>query len=410
MNLASWLARIERLHPAGIELGLERVGRVAEAMGLLPLPMPAIVVAGTNGKGSTVALLDALARAAGYHTAVYTSPHLQRFNERLRLDGVCIDDAALCQAFEAVEMARGEVSLTYFEFTTLAILSIIRQRSPDLAILEVGLGGRLDAVNLVDADVAIITSIGLDHTDWLGDTLDKIALEKAGIRRPGRPLLFAASDMPAVIAGLCEADAVPLRRAGETFGIEGASLFWQTSQGARQQCEIAVPVALGEDNLAVAVQALALLDRLDASRIAGVAASTRLSGRAQRLVVQGVEWVLDVGHNREALERFLARLPPVTGETVALVGMLADKPAREALAPFVAQVRHWFLAGLAGQRGQNAASLRRALPVSVSASEYETIAAAVAAVQRRAGVSRVLVFGSFHTVAEAADALAVDLE
>src|SRR5690606_21605048 len=136
VNLASWLARIERLHPAGIELGLERVGRVAEAIGLLPLPMPAIVVAGTNGKGSTVALLDALARAAGYHTAVYSSPRRQRCNGRLRLDGVCIDDAALCQGFEAVEMARGEVSLTYFEFTTLAILPIIRQRSPDLAILE----------------------------------------------------------------------------------------------------------------------------------------------------------------------------------------------------------------------------------------------------------------------------------
>lgn len=410
MNLASWLARIERLHPAGIELGLERVGRVAAAMGLLPLSMPAIVVAGTNGKGSTVALLDALARAAGYRTAVYTSPHLQRFNERLRLDGVCIDDDSLCHAFDAVEAARDDVPLTYFEFTTLAILSIIHQRTPDLAILEVGLGGRLDAVNLVDADVAVITSIGLDHTDWLGDTLEKIAVEKAGIRRPGRPLLFAASDMPAVIAGLCDADAVPLRRAGDSFGVQGSSLFWQTSNGARQQCEIAQPVALGEDNLAVAVQALALLDKLDATRVADVAATARLSGRAQRLVIQGVEWLLDVGHNREALERFLARLPPVAGETVALVGMLADKPAREALAPFVPQVTHWLLAGLAGQRGQDAASLRRALPASVSASEHDTVAAAVDAARQRPGVSRVLVFGSFHTVAEAADALAVDLE
>src|SRR5690606_19054175 len=160
-------------------------------------------------------------------------------------------------AFEAVEMARGEVSLTYFEFTTLAILSIIRQRSPDLAILEVGLGGRLDAVNLVDADVAILTSVGLDHTDRLGDTLDTLAVEKAGIRRPGRPLLFAASEMPAVIAALCETDAVPLRRAGETFGVQDASLFWQTPGGERQQCDIAVPMALGEDNLAAAVQALA---------------------------------------------------------------------------------------------------------------------------------------------------------
>lgn len=410
MDLATWLARIERLHPAGIELGLERAGHVAAAMQLLPLDMPVIIVAGTNGKGSTVALLDALARAAGYHTAVYTSPHLMQFNERLRFDGACVDDASLCTAFAEVDAARGDTLLTYFEFTTLAILSLIRRQRPDLAILEVGLGGRLDAVNLVDADVAVITSIGLDHTDWLGDSLDKIAFEKAGIRRPGQPLLFAGADMPAVVASLCVQDGVPLSRAGQQFGAGPQRLYWQDRSGARRECLLSGPVALGEDNLAGAVQALALLDMLAPEQIGTVAASTRVPGRAQSIRRGDIEWVFDVGHNREALDRFWQRLPARQGRTVALVGMLADKPAREALAVFVPHVDHWYLATLGGSRGQTAGALRAALPESVPVTLCDSVAQAVQALQADDQPARVLVFGSFHTVAEAAAALALDLE
>ena len=177
-NLDAWLARIERLHPSDMELGLERLRGVAAALGVDRLPMPVITVAGTNGKGSVVALIQALAGAAGQGCCVYTSPHLQRFNERIVLPGGPASDQELCRAFEAVDAARGDTPLTYFEFTTLAGLWLFRDSGADLAVLEVGLGGRLDAVNLIDADVAVVTSVGLDHVEWLGDTREKVAVEK----------------------------------------------------------------------------------------------------------------------------------------------------------------------------------------------------------------------------------------
>lgn len=417
MTLQEWLAHIEQLHPAEIQLGLERVARVAEAMHCLPLPGLVIVVAGTNGKGSTVALIDQLAQAAGYTTGVYTSPHLQRFNERICMNGTLATDSQLCQAFEAVETARLSVAaeLTYFEFTTLAALWLFGRQSADVYILEVGLGGRLDAVNIVDADVALITSIGLDHTDWLGDNLDLIAAEKVGIRRPRRPLVFAGEVMPPVIAQLCEADQVPLYRAGQQFSAQ-PEFFWQSQDGDRVHCSVNVPVPLGADNLVGAVQALALVKRLDASVIKGVAARARLPGRRQSVVISGVEWILDVGHNTEALARFAGSIVEAKGDTYALVAMLADKPAEKALAPFVSLVSHWYLAGLPGERGQSAATLRHCLLGSMLVEEalveeWASVADAVSALQQTVQFGdRVLVFGSFYTVAEAATALAIKLE
>ena len=224
VGLDAWLARIEKLHPSEIELGLERVRRVAEALGAASLSMPVITVAGTNGKGSVVALTRALAAAAGRRVCVYTSPHLQRFNERITLPDGPVDDDALCAAFEQVDAARGDTALTYFEFTTLAALWLFRHSGADLAILEVGLGGRLDAVNLVDADVAVVTSVGLDHTDWLGDTREKVAVEKLGIGRAGRPLVYGEENAPANLdAELDRLKAVPLR-AGREFQVEAARL------------------------------------------------------------------------------------------------------------------------------------------------------------------------------------------
>lgn len=415
MNLEAWLARIEKLHPAEIELGLARISTVADRLQLLPVAGNVIVVAGTNGKGSTVALLDQLARAAGKKTAVYTSPHLLRFNERVRINGELVGDDALCLAFDAIERARGDIALTYFEYTTLAALIIFKQNQPDLTILEVGLGGRLDAVNIVDADVSIITSIGLDHTDWLGDTVDAIAAEKAGVRRANKPLLFAGDEMPEVIAELCFQDNVPLMRAGEQFGWNGRHIFWQDgTTSTREQAACETPIKLGDDNLAGAVQALALLGFLDKGVISSVAANARVPGRSQHKEIDGVTWVFDVGHNAEALSRFVERLPRISGKTVALVGMLADKPAQRALAPFVSLVSHWYLAALSGARGQSAAQLRKALPDVLSPAmvdEFADVASAVSAVSERLGQQdRVLVFGSFHTVAEAATALSISLE
>ena len=231
VGLDAWLARIEKLHPSEIELGLERVRRVAEALGAASLPMPVITVAGTNGKGSVVALTRALAAAAGRRVCVYTSPHLQRFNERITLPDGPVDDDALCAAFEQVDAARGDTALTYFEFTTLAALWLFRHSGADLAILEVGLGGRLDAVNLIDADVAVVTSVGLDHTDWLGDTREKVAVEKLGIGRAGRPLVYGEDDAPANLdAELDRLGAVPLR-AGREFRVRPPGCRSATANG-----------------------------------------------------------------------------------------------------------------------------------------------------------------------------------
>lgn len=412
MTLDQWLERIEQMHPEDIELGLDRIAAVASRMALLPLKSRSIVVAGTNGKGSTVALINALACDAGLRTGVYTSPHLIRFNERLRINGALVDDGSLCRAFDEIEAARGDIKLTYFEFTTLAALFLFGSEELDLCILEVGLGGRLDAVNLVDADVAIITSIGLDHTDWLGDSRELIATEKAGVRRSGKPLLFAGADMPSTVQTLCDADDVPLFVAGGAFSGVAGELHWLDGAGAMQTLSLTSDIPLGEDNLAAAVQALALMALLEPERVESVARGVRVPGRRQCFMIDGVEWILDVGHNVEALQRFAASLPAIQGETYALAAMLAGKPAEKALATFVPVVSHWYLAGLAGARGQSAEQLRVSLPNSARMGRcFPSVAEAVSAL--RAAVSpsdRVLVLGSFFTVAEAAQALAVALE
>ncbi|HCE39370.1 MAG TPA: bifunctional folylpolyglutamate synthase/dihydrofolate synthase, partial [Alcanivorax sp.] len=254
-NLDAWLARIERLHPSDMELGLERLRGVAAALGVDRLPMPVITVAGTNGKGSVVALIQALAGAAGQGCCVYTSPHMQRFNERIVLPDGPASDQDLCRAFEAVDAARGDTPLTYFEFTTLAGLWLFRDSGADLAVLEVGLGGRLDAVNLIDADVAVVTSVGLDHVEWLGDTREKVAVEKLGIGRAGRPLVYGERDAPANLdQELARLGALPLR-AGREYRVDDAHLAIRVGERLRRY-PLPLPARLGSDNLATACQAL----------------------------------------------------------------------------------------------------------------------------------------------------------
>lgn len=415
VTLDDWLARIEQLHPEEIELGLDRLRVVAERLSLLDFSCPVITVAGTNGKGSTVQLIERIARAAGYATALYTSPHILRFNERVRINGEPADDASLCAAFAAVDAARGEVALTYFEFSTLAAWWLFQSRSPDLLVQEVGLGGRLDAVNLVDADVSVITSIGLDHQDWLGDSREQIAREKAGILRSGRPLLYGEEDMPSTVALCAQEGGARLLRAGELFGVKGQTLYWQQG-GVRRSLELNGAIPLGSDNLASAVQALALVDRLPEIDIGAVAMATALPGRCQHIVMRGVHWYLDVGHNREALRRFHDRLPAATGRRLLLCGMLADKPA-EAFAVFIPSVDYWYFAGLGGPRGRSAAQLRSALsslPLPSPPSqwgEYQDVATAMDAVLAKASEGdQVVVCGSFHTVAEAMSVLGLALE
>lgn len=399
-TLEHWLRRIEQLHPAEMELGLSRVAAVAGKLDLLPLPVPVITVAGTNGKGSTLALTEAMLRHAGQRPGLYTSPHIRRFNERIRVAGEEAGDGDICSALEAVESARGDISLTYFEFATLAALWHFRRARVDVCLLEVGLGGRLDAVNIVDADVAVITSIGLDHTDWLGEDRDSIAFEKAGIMRAGRPLIYGETDMPERLPALAADAGAALHRAGDGFGVGDAGIYW-TQGGEGRSLEVD-RVPLGADNLATAIQALVLAGLPPAEEAILAAAPLRLAGRREHRRLDGVDWYLDVGHNAEALGRFLAGLPACEGRTLAVAAMRVDKPARRALAHFEPVVDHWYLAGLPGSRGAGPGVIRDALGDDAPAETFGEVAQALAAAHRCAGAGdRVLVFGSFLTVSAA---------
>lgn len=406
MTLDDWLDYIERLHSREIELGLARVAEVADRLALRRLPCPVIMVAGTNGKGSTCTLIERLGRASGLRTALYTSPHLFRFNERICLDGEPVSDALLCQAFADVEAARLTLPLTWFEFTTLVALRVFSQAGIDLAVLEIGLGGRLDAVNLLDADVAVVTSIGLDHQDWLGSDVEQIGGEKAAIARPGKPLVCGSADMPASVEQTAARCGATLLCAGADFTDAGAVLRWQDGSYPLPAKRL---VPLGRDNLLTAIQALACLVPVSASAIDRVAGSA-MAGRCQQLVLAGNDWFFDVGHNREALARLLASLPPPRGRRLVLFAMLADKPAQQVMTDFAATVDHWYLAGLSVSRGQSAASLAGLLPEQASHCCANTVAEALARLRAdQAATDQVLVFGSFYTVAEAAAALSVDL-
>ncbi|HSP00336.1 MAG TPA: bifunctional tetrahydrofolate synthase/dihydrofolate synthase, partial [Thioalkalivibrio sp.] len=304
-TLEQWLAWQETLHPKAIDLGLERVARVAGRLGLLEPSHAVITVAGTNGKGSTVALLDAIYRAAGYRVCTYTSPHLLRYNERIRIHGALASDEALCRAFDAVDTARGEESLSYFEFGTLAALWLFWEAAPDVAILEVGLGGRLDAVNIIDSDVAVITSIGIDHEAWLGSDREVIGAEKAGVFRAARPAVCGDPRPPASIQRRALDLGAKLYMAGRDFSWQAAALGqgWQwQGPGAVVLADLPLPALFGPiqlNNAASALTAVTLLQaRLAVSReaLARGLQQVRLPGRFQQLRDKPLV-ILDVAHN-----------------------------------------------------------------------------------------------------------------
>ena len=418
-TLSDWLGYIERQHPKTIAMGLERVHAVAERMAL---PKPArhvITIAGTNGKGSTVAFIEAIARAAGWRVGAYTSPHLLRYNERVRIDGEDADDASLIAAFEAVEAARGDVALTYFEYGTLAALWLFAGRDLDLAILEVGLGGRLDAVNLVDPDVAVITTVDLDHQDWLGDTIEAIGREKAGIARAWKPLVLGDDDPPSSVLGHAYAIGASAVRIGCDFFFERIEDDLQHWRWHEIGCELelpmpqlAAPVQLR--NAAVAIAALRALpvDLPEAAFATGVR-DARIAARLQRFVRDGVEIVIDVGHNPQAARALAAWLEasPVAGPTHAVFAALGDKDITGVIAALEDRIDRWWLAGLAdaGPRGLavDAFAERLADTAAAAGTRCPEVADALAAARHEAAPgARILVFGSFHTAAAALDALA----
>jgi dihydrofolate synthase/folylpolyglutamate synthase len=412
-TLADWLAWQERLHPAEIELGLERVRTVLERMDLLRPCQRVFTIGGTNGKGSCVATLEALSLATGRCTGAYTSPHLLRYNERVRVDGIEADDAALVSAFEAVDAARGEISLTYFEFGTAAALEIFRRRGVHTAVLEVGLGGRLDAVNAVEPDAAVVTSVGLDHMEWLGPDRESIGREKGGIFRPGKPAVIGDRDPPASLLAAAGTGAL---RLGVDFDWVDTPAGWCWQDGTRVLPGLpgaALPASALKDNAACAIAAFLALE--PAAMTAGTAGralgSIRLAGRMQRIPGE-VEWWLDVAHNPDAA-RVLAQAlaaAPVRGRTWCVLGMLADKDAGAVAALLKDSVDGWFLASLPPPRGLAAEALEMriggALGGLVTRAESVAAACAAAAAAARPG-DRIVVCGSFHTVGPAMEWLGV---
>ncbi len=416
-TLHEWLGYIERQHPTSIDMGLERVREVAKRMRLTLPAKHVITVGGTNGKGSTVAFIDAIAREAGWQVGAYTSPHLLVYNERVRIDGNEVDDADLVAGFEAVEAARAGVSLTYFEYGTLCALWLFQRASLDLAVLEVGLGGRLDATNLVDADVAVVTTVDLDHQDYLGEDREKIGFEKAGIARPWKPLVLGEDDPPSSVLGHAYAIGASAIRAGCDFFFEpagrgqGGDDTWQWREiGKTLQLPLPqMPAPAQLRNAATAIAALrALPVALPDEAIARGVAGAQLPGRLQRYQRDGVEVVVDVGHNPQAARELAAWLQQsgVPGHTAAVFAALGDKDIvglAEVLAP---QVSRWYLAGLkqAGSRGLEIEAFAQRLSATAAGAgeQFPDVARALEAAlaQSRAG-DRVLVFGSFHTVAAA---------
>ena len=413
-TLAQWLDHCERLHPREIELGLERVRTVAQRMHLR-FECPVITVAGTNGKGSTCAMLESILRQAGSRTGVYSSPHLVHFEERLRLDGTPVDAAPLVAAFAAVEAARLRdvpVSLSYFEFSTLAIFEVMRQSALDVAILEVGLGGRLDAVNIVDADCAVITSIDLDHTALLGPDRESIGREKAGIIRTGRPVVVSDPVPPQSVLDRAREVGADLWRMGVDFNFSGDQQQWGWAGRGRRYSGLAYPALRGANQLLNASGVLAALTALrerlpvPAQAVRTGLALVELPGRFQ-IVPGQPTLVLDVAHNPHSVAALAANLDAMGfyPTTHAVFGAMADKDLAPMLAKVGPIVDRWYFTDLPTPRAAAAADLQSAWQAqnkrhdaasSCHADVSQALAAAVAAADP---ADRIVVFGSFFTVA-----------
>ena len=413
-TLGAWLARLETLHPKPIAMGLERVAEVAARLGVA-IACPVITVAGTNGKGSTCAMLESIARRAGYRTGLYTSPHLVRFNERIRVAGAEVDDATLIAAFGEVDAARSRapelVPLTYFEFSTVAALSIFAAARLDVLVLEVGLGGRLDAVNIVDADVAVITAIDIDHVEYLGDTREAIGAEKAGIMRAGRVAVCGDEDPPRTLVRHAQDIGAPLWRIGHEYRYRAEGLQWRYEGPGGARYGLPHPALRGRYQLANAATALAALDAL--------AARLPMSGGALRDGLVGVELagrfqvlpgrpatVLDVAHNPQAARALAATLEAMGRfpRSFAVFGMLADKDVDGVIAALAPRIDVWHVATLPGPRGATGAHLALRLVAAGVAPDNVCVFGDIgeawrAAAEAASEADRIAAFGSFLTVA-----------
>ena len=413
-TLGEWLAYLEQLHPAAIDMGLDRAREVTSRMSLQK-PAPRVVtVTGTNGKGSTCAFVASLLRAQGLKVGVYSSPHLLRYNERVQIDGAEVSDEQLCEAFAALDAGRGETSLTYFEMGTLAAFWLFERAQLDAVVLEVGLGGRLDAVNLVDADMALITSIGVDHVEYLGNTRESVAYEKAGILRAGKPALCGDLAPPQPLLDKASELGCPLFLRGRDFDLSVAGSVWhwkgQSAAGSSLELRDLPLLDLPMENAALAVQAYALTDLpWQPERIVQALLDTHVTGRLdrRRFNWQGktLNLLLDVGHNPHAAHYLLQRLQqrPVAGQRLAVFGLLADKDLDGVVSTLAPVVTHWAVAPLNTGRTRPADELEAALKnLGASVLAFGSVDAALEAqCERATPEDEILLFGSFYCVAQA---------
>lgn len=411
-TLDEWLSWQETLHSTDIELGLERITTVFQQLHADNPPFPVITVAGTNGKGSSVAMLEAILLADGYRVGAYTSPHLLIYNERVRLDGEPVSDALLMESFARIDDARKDTSLTYFEFATLAALDIFYRQAPDVAVLEVGLGGRLDAVNIMDPDVALITSISVDHAEWLGDDREAIAIEKAGIMRAGRPVVFSGRNMPASLAERAAALGASLSVLGRDFDFHTRQTDWQWQAGSQPAITLPKPALAGDhqiDNAAGVLMVLSCLANqlpLSESAMQQGLQAVSLPGRFQTITAD-LTWVLDVAHNPDGVARLADSLAatPVAGRTLAVFGMMQDKDIPAVINQLQSEVDAWYTANLSTPRSEDANRLAEMIRSQAGEVEVEACADVFTACEAAKAAARdddrILVCGSFYTVAAA---------
>jgi dihydrofolate synthase/folylpolyglutamate synthase len=416
-SLEQWLAYQSQLHPSTIDLGLDRLRQVQSRLGWRQPAVPVITVAGTNGKGSVSAYCASILEAAGFRVGTFTSPHLRDYRERIRIHDRLVSADELVAAFERIEAARGEIALTFFEFNTLAALLVFEAAKLDAWVLEIGMGGRLDAVNVVDPDVAVVVSIGFDHQEYLGTTLEAIAREKAGIFRKQRPAVLGSRDMPEIVEGLARSIGAPLKRLGREYTYAHQQGTWHF-RGARWDLPgLPAPGLTGEAQYANAATAIAAIEEIAPRRtipptaIAQGIKETRLAARFQVIAPaqpSAPTWILDVSHNPAAARVLAQNLRDTAGggRTLAVVGILADKDAEGVAAELLGCVDAWWCVTTEGERGRNAADLARivgrqaTVPVVAADSPSAGCAAALADAKPS---DRIVVFGSFHTVGPALD-------
>ncbi len=411
-RLEQWLNWQESLHFTAIELGLERCRRVANNMGMLKPAHTVISVAGTNGKGSSVNMLDAILRQAGYRVGRYTSPHLLKYNERICIDGLPVSDDDLCESFDRIDRARGDISLTYFEFGTLAALDLFRQAQIDIAILEVGLGGRLDAVNILDADIALICSIDLDHQQWLGDSRESIGREKAGILRNKAPAICSDPNPPQTILDCAEALGTPIYIASHDFHYNSEGQYWSWLTDSNKLTELPRPMQYCDFQLQNAAGVMMVLEKIkqqypvSIDHIRQGLSSFRLSGRMQ-LIPGEVQKILDVAHNRQSVQALINNLKsiPCQGKTHLLVGMLKDKDHKYFLQELNEIADSWNIISIKQERGCEAQYLVNSLNELNIINEvyaFDCVSDALSDLHERAlAGDRIVITGSFLTVGAA---------